>query len=263
MLKAAVNGAAGRMGQRIIGLLAQNPDCRLVCALERADHPRIGTDAGEVAGAGELGVELADQISGSPDVLIDFSSPEACLSRARECAQAGIGLVIGTTGLSAEQDREIESKLAREVPVLKAPNMGLGVNLLFRLVQEVAAALGTDYDVEIVESHHRRKKDAPSGTAQKLAENICEALDLGAEDTIIYGREGLTGERPAEQVGVHAVRGGDIVGEHTVMFAGEGERIELTHRAGSRDLFALGAIRAARFIAQQQPGLYDMQDVLF
>lgn len=259
----AVNGAAGRMGRRIISLLAKAPDSQLVCALERAEHPQLGLEAGQLAGAGDLGVKIGEEITGSPDVLIDFSSPQGCLGRAHQCAEKGIGLVIGTTGFSAEQNREIEQQLAQKIPVLKAPNMSLGVNLLFRLVREVASSLGEEYDVEIVESHHRRKKDAPSGTAQKLAESACEALQWDPQEAITYGREGLTGERPAQQLCIHAVRGGDIVGEHTVMFAGEAERIELTHRASGRDLFARGALRAARFIAEQPPGLYDMQDVLF
>jgi 4-hydroxy-tetrahydrodipicolinate reductase len=263
MLKLAVNGAAGRMGRRIIGLVAESSRFQLVCALEQPEHPEIGTDAGKLAGAEKLGVNVTPHLSGGPDVLIDFSAPKATLRRARECADAKIGLVIGTTGLSAEQEREIETDIARSIPVLKAPNMGLGVNLLFGLVQQVAAALGDDYDVEIIESHHRRKKDAPSGTAGELAKNVCEALGWDADEALTYGREGLTGERPTRQLCVHAVRGGDIVGEHTVLFAGEGERIELTHRASSRDLFARGSLRAARFVAEQPPGSYDMQDVLF
>jgi 4-hydroxy-tetrahydrodipicolinate reductase len=251
------------MGRRIIKLLSEDPECRLVCALERPNHPDLGAAAGGLAGAGDLGVTIQSDIEGSPDVLIDFSSPRGCMERAQECAENGIGMVVGTTGLSEDQEREIEQNLARDIAVLKAPNMGLGINLLFELVKNVAQALGEEFDVEIVESHHRRKKDAPSGTALKLADNACEALGWTPDTSIIYGREGLTGERPERQIAVHAVRGGDIVGEHTVLFAGEGERIELTHRASSRDLFARGAVRAARFVAQQPAGLYTMQDVLF
>lgn len=263
MTKVAVNGAGGRMGQKVISLVAENDDCDLTCALEDSGHAKIGIDAGEFVGAGHLGIPLGYELSKDVDVLIDFSAPQATLDRARECVQNGIAMVIGTTGFSADERSELEETAAQKVPVLIAPNMGLGVNLLFGLVGEVARALGEDYDVEIIETHHRRKKDAPSGTAGKLAENICEAQGWDPDDAVVYGREGLTGERPSNQLGIHAVRGGGVVGEHTVIFAAEGERIELTHRAQGRDLFAQGAVRAALFLADQPAGLYDMEDVLF
>jgi len=263
MLKLAVNGAAGRMGRRIIALIAQEPQCTLVCALERADHPELGKDAGIAAGVSPLDVAIGTEIAGAPQVLLDFSSPDAALARARECARLGVAVVLGSTGLSQAQLEEIELNVAREVPVLTAANMSLGINLLLRLVAEVAAALGTSYDVEIIECHHRLKKDAPSGTALKLAESVCQAMSWDPEQALLYGREGMVGERPRQQVAVHAVRGGDVVGDHTVVFAGEGERIELVHRASNRDVFARGALRAARFLPGRAPGLYGMADVLF
>lgn len=262
MIKTAVNGASGRMGRRIIGLLAEQADCTLVCAVEKPGHPDVGKDAGLVAGTRQLGVSISERVCGAPDVLLDFSGPDACLARAKECAALGTAVLVGTTGLSSGQVQQLERDVAPKVPVLIAPNMSVGVNLLFELIGPVARALGEEYDVEIIETHHRRKKDAPSGTALKLAQTICQALGWDPDQALTYGREGAVGERPRKQLAVHAVRGGDVVGEHTVIFAGEGERIELTHRAGSRDVFARGAIRAARFLAGRPPGLYSMKDVL-
>ncbi len=263
MTRIAMNGAAGRMGRRIVGLIEEKSECELVCAIESKDHSLIGQDAGKIAGSDELGVTLQTEMDNTPDVLIDFSAPEACMQRARECVERGIAMVVGTTGFDSEQKRTLENEVAEQIPVLIAPNMGLGVNLLFQLTQQVAEALSDGYDVEIIETHHRRKKDAPSGTAGKLAENVCEARGWDREKAITHGREGLIGERPEDQVGVHAVRGGGVVGDHTVVFAGEGERIELTHRAQSRDLFAQGALSAALYLDGQDNGLFSMQDVLF
>ncbi len=259
-MRVAVSGAAGAMGLRVIALIAAAPDMELAAAIDRADHPDAGRDAGLLARVGELGVPLGAELTGEPDVAIDFSIPAATLALARQCAEKGVPLLIGTTGLPAETRSEIETDVASRVPVLIAANMSLGVNLLMRLVETAAKAL-PGYDVEIVEAHHRRKKDAPSGTAKELANRLLEALGRG-EEALIYGREGIVGARTGEEIAVHAVRGGDIVGDHTVLFAGDGERIELTHRASSRDVFAQGALRAARFLAEQQPGLYSMQDVL-
>jgi len=262
MIRIGVNGAAGRMGRRIIALVTEQDDLALACALECSGHPDLGKDAGAVAGIEPLGVNIAEGMAGRPEVLIDFTTPQSTLQRAREGAQEGVALVIGTTGVSGEQKQEIEQQIASRVPVLTAPNMSIGMNLMFGLAGQVARALGEDYDVEIVEMHHRRKKDAPSGTALRLAERVCEGMSWKPEEVIIHGREGMTGERPARQLAVHAVRGGDATGDHTVIFAGEGERIELVHRASSRDVFARGAIRAARFLAGKPPGLYAMGDVL-
>jgi 4-hydroxy-tetrahydrodipicolinate reductase len=261
-MKVAVNGAAGAMGRRIISLLSEKADCRLVCALERGDHPSLGQDAGVLAGTGTVGVPLTTRLGGQPDVLVDFSAPESTMARARECAAAGTAVVIGTTGLSEDQVAELRQKVAARVPVLVTPNMSIGVNLLFRLVGEVAKALGDGYDIEIVEAHHRRKKDAPSGTAAELARRICAALDRDPAAVLRFGREGICGPRTLDEIGVHAILGGDIVGDHTVIFAGEGERVELVHKASSRDVFARGAIRAATFLAGRKPGIYTMQDVL-
>jgi len=261
-MKLAVSGAAGAMGKRIISLLSETKGCRLVAALERPGHPDLGKDAGLVAGVGQLGVPISTEMSGEPDVLVDFSAPEATIARARECADRSIALLVGTTGLSAQQQQEIERRVAARAPVLIAPNMSLGVNVLLRLVEDVARALGEGYDVEIVEAHHRRKKDAPSGTALELARRVCRALGRDPEAVLSYGRRGLAGPRKPDEVAVHAVRGGDIVGDHTVLFAGDGERVELTHRVTSRDVFARGAIRAALFLAGKPPGVYSMQDVL-
>jgi 4-hydroxy-tetrahydrodipicolinate reductase len=248
------------MGQRVIALIAAAADMELVAAVDRPDHPDLGRDAGLLARVGELGVPLSGKLTGKPDVAIDFSAPAATLALARDCARVGVPLLIGTTGLPTETRAEIEGKIAARIPVLVAANMSLGVNLLLRLVETAARAL-PGYDAEIIEAHHRRKKDAPSGTARELANRLLEALGRG-EGALIYGREGNVGARTSEEIAIHAVRGGDIVGDHTVLFAGEGERIELTHRASSRDVFAQGALRAARFLVQQGPGLYSMQDVL-
>jgi 4-hydroxy-tetrahydrodipicolinate reductase len=260
-MKIAVNGAAGAMGRRVVGVVAGADDCRLVAALERSGHPELGRDAGLVAGQGELGVPIADELTAEADALIDFSSPEATVARARQCAEAGAALVIGTTGLSDGQLAELSGHLAERVPVLIASNMSVGINLLFRLIQRVARALPAGYDVEIVEAHHRRKKDAPSGTALEMARQLRDALDR-PEDVLVYGRRGAVGPRKPSEIGIHAVRGGDIVGDHTIIFAGEGERLELTHRAGSRDIFARGALQAARFLVGKPAGVYSMADVL-
>jgi 4-hydroxy-tetrahydrodipicolinate reductase len=257
----ALNGAAGAMGRRIICLLEEDPRCELAAALERPGHPELGRDAGELAGRGVLGVGLSADMQAEADVLVDFSAPAAAVARAIECAGKGMAVLVGTTGLTPDQRQAIE-RLADDVPVLIASNMSLGVNLMFRLAAEAAAALPEGYDIEIVEAHHHRKKDAPSGTALTLAERICEALGRDPHEALCYGRQGAVGARPEGQIGIHAVRGGDIVGEHTVILAGEGERLEITHTATSRDIFARGAIRAAAFLASREAGLYTMRDVV-
>jgi 4-hydroxy-tetrahydrodipicolinate reductase len=262
MIRVAVNGAAGRMGRRVVALLAEQEDMQLVCALERQEHPDRGRDAGLLAGIGERGVKIDDRLSGKPQVLIDFSAPEGTVARAREASAQGVALVIGTTGLTEEQVGIIKSEAAGRVAVLVAPNMSIGMNVMFELVGRVASALGQDYDIEIVEMHHRRKKDAPSGSALKLAQCVCQAMDWKKDEVLVCGREGVTGERPRRQVAVMALRGGDVVGDHTVIFAGDGERIELTHRASSRDVFARGAIKAARAIVGMPPGFYALKDLL-
>ncbi len=263
-MKIAVSGAAGRMGRRIIALAYDNHDIEISAALETDSNPLIGQDVGSVAGIGSIGIPISnnvDDVVSNSDVLIDFSSPEATIEHLRVVNKAGKAIVIGTTGLSEEQRLEV-THLARTTKCLMAPNMSLGVNLLFNLVEKVAKALGDNYDVEIVESHHNQKKDAPSGTANKLAEIIASSLNRDLNQVGVYGRHGIIGARKPSEIGVMALRGGDIVGEHTVMFVTGGERLELIHRAHSRDSFAKGAIQAALWIYDKPAGLYDMRDVL-
>jgi len=261
MLKIAVNGAAGRMGQRLVALIAETGDLELAAALEFESHPMLGGDAGDVAGLGRLGILLTPKLATRPDVLIDFSSPASAVARARECATAGTALVVGTTGLSPEQFATLQ-QAASKVPCVVAPNMSVGINVLAKLVRQAAAALGPEFDVEVIEAHHRFKKDAPSGTAIQLAKAAADGLGRNYDQAAVHGRRGITGERSRQEIGMHAVRAGDIVGEHTILFGALGEHLELRHSAHSRDTFARGAIRAARFVAGKKPGLYTMDDVL-
>ena len=264
MADVVVAGAAGRMGTRIIACLREEPQLRLVAALEAAGHPALGRDAGEVAGAGHLGVPIgsdAKAVLTGGRVLIEFSVAEASLDHLRIVAAVGGRAVIGTTGFTAEQRGEI-GRLAGHCAILLSPNMSVGVNLVFKLLAIMARALGGEYDVEITEIHHRMKQDAPSGTALRMAEIVAEALGRDLDRVAVYGRRGQPGARTREEIGILSLRSGDVVGEHTVSFGALGERIELTHRAGSRDTFARGALRAARFIVDRAPGLYSMQDVL-
>jgi 4-hydroxy-tetrahydrodipicolinate reductase len=258
-----VAGAAGRMGSRIVAL-HREAGLRLAAALEAPGHRALGRDAGELAGAGVLGVPLTTDAAAAitrDRVLVEFSVPEASLEHLRLVARAGARAVIGTTGFSAAQREEIAT-LARQAAILVAPNMSVAVTLAFSLLRTMAKALGDDYDVEITEVHHRYKKDAPSGTAVRMAEIVAEALGRDLRKVGVYGREGLPGERNAREIGVMSLRSGDVVGEHTVSFGTLGERLELTHRAHSRDTFARGALRAVRWIAGRGPGLYSMHDVL-
>jgi 4-hydroxy-tetrahydrodipicolinate reductase len=264
VVELVVAGAAGRMGGRVIALARDAVDLRVSGAFERPGHPQLGRDAGEVAGAGPLGVPIAADpgpLLAPGRVLVEFTAPDATLEHLRLAADRGAAAVVGTTGLQAPQVDELR-RLAARVPIMFSPNMSVGVNLAFRVLALMAKALGDDYDVEITEIHHRMKRDAPSGTAAKMAEVIAEALGRRIAEVGVYGRHGLVGERSAKEIGVHALRGGDVVGEHTVVFGTVGERLELTHRAHSRDTFAQGALRAARFVAAAPPGLYSMHDVL-
>ena len=264
MIELVVAGAAGRMGGRIIALARESPDLAVVAALERPGHPALGKDTGEVAGPGRLAVPItADPgpVLTRERVLVEFTAPEATIEHLRVAAAQGARAVIGTTGLSAAQQDEVRA-LAGRTAVVYSPNMSVGVNLAFRVLAVMARALGDDYDVEITEIHHRMKKDAPSGTAVKMAEVIAEALGRDLGQVGVYGRHGMVGERGSKEIGVHALRGGDVVGEHTVVFSTLGERLELTHRAHTRDTFARGALRAVRFAASARPGLYSMADVL-
>jgi 4-hydroxy-tetrahydrodipicolinate reductase len=224
----------------------------------------VGEDAGERVGLGRLGVPVAgtpEEVISAGDVLIDFTAPEAALTGIRAAASWDKAAVIGTTGLAGEALEEV-LELGKRIPLVLAPNMSVGVNLMFRIAAEMARALGDDYDVEILETHHRFKKDAPSGTALKLAERLAEALGRELEGAAVYQRRGMIGERGRKEIGIQALRAGDVTGEHTVVFGGMGERLELTHKAHNRDNFARGALRAARWVVNQPPGTYDMQDVL-
>ncbi|MEW6715297.1 MAG: 4-hydroxy-tetrahydrodipicolinate reductase [Nitrospirota bacterium] len=264
MLNLIVSGAAGRMGGRIITLANDNKESKIIGALERKDHPKIGSDAGETAGVGKINVALSgdiNDIKAKADVLIDFSEPTTAVKLVKAAADEGIAMVIGTTGLSSEAVETIKS-CSGKIPIVVAPNMSVGVNLLLKVLKDVARVLGDDYDVEIIEAHHRLKKDAPSGTALRMAQVIADALGRNLEETAVYSRKGIIGERTKKEIGMQTIRAGDIVGEHTVLFGGIGERIEITHKASSRDTFAGGALKAAMWVRKQPPGLYDMQDVL-
>jgi 4-hydroxy-tetrahydrodipicolinate reductase len=264
MTDVVVAGAAGRMGSRLVALVHEDPELRLVGALEAPGHAAIGRDAGEQAGVGRAGVAIGGDpaaVIGKDRVLIEFSVPEATLGHLRMVSAAGGRAVIGTTGFSPAQRQEIATLTERSA-ILLSPNMSVGVNVAFKILADMARLLGDDYDVEITEVHHRFKKDAPSGTALGMAEAVAAALGRDLAQTAVYGRQGVPGERTRKEIGVLAVRSGDVVGEHTVSFGALGERLELTHRAHSRDNFARGALRAVRFIATARPGLYSMQHVL-
>jgi len=260
MIDIGVTGAAGRMGRRLIALAREESDLRVVAAVERAGAPQVGRDAGEVAGIGPIGVPISAALDTVPQVLIDFSAATATTGWTATCRQKGIALVIGTTGLGPDVHAAIDAA-ARDIAILQAANMSLGVNVLIKIAAQVAAMLGEDYDIEILESHHRFKKDAPSGTALALAEAIVKATKRGTSD-LSYGRRGDNVPRRPREIGIHAMRLGDEVGKHTVHFAALGERVELTHTATNRDTFARGALRAARWLADQRPGRYTMADVL-
>ena len=264
MIKVGVTGAAGRMGRTLVQAIDEAPDLELGAALERSDSDFLGADAGELAGVGRLNVAIGADIGavlGAFDVLIDFTVPAATLVHARQCAAAGKALVIGTTGFDDAGLVDIRAA-SEQVPILMAPNMSVGVNLVFKLLQIAAATLGDSVDIEVIEAHHRHKIDAPSGTAVRMGEILADATGRKLADVAVYGREGITGERKRETIGFETIRAGDIVGDHTVLFAGLGERIEITHRAHSRMNFAQGALRACRFLADAEPGMYDMQGLL-
>lgn len=264
MTKIAVAGIAGKMGTIIARLVIESPDLELAGATEVAGNGAIGKTPQDALGlkcaSFKIESDVAKAVKGA-DVFIDFTSPEASSLAAEICSASGVACVIGTTGLSPAQTERL-TNAAKNIPIVYAPNMSLGVNLLKKLVEQAAAALGEDYDIEIVEAHHNMKADAPSGTALLLAKAAAAARGLNYDSAAVYGREGKTGARPKNQIGVMTLRGGDIVGEHTVLFAGPGERIELIHRAHTRETFARGALRAARWVAGKPPKLYSMADVL-
>lgn len=264
MLRIGVAGAAGKMGGRITALSREYEGLGLAAAFEKKGHKDIGKDIGGVVGAGEMGISLSEGIAGiidDVDMIIDFTSIESTKENLALAAAKKKAMVIGTTGFSKDDLQEMDASL-RGIPCVMASNMSLGVNLLLKVLQDVARVLGNDYDVEIVESHHRLKKDAPSGTALKMAQAISDALERNLDDVAVFARKGIIGARTQREIGIQTVRAGDIVGEHTVLFGGLGERIEITHKASSRDTFARGALKAALWLAGKPAGLYDMQDVL-
>lgn len=260
----AVTGAAGRMGRILIEAIDAANGCELAAAIERPESSLIGADSGELAGLGKNGVTVVGDITAVTtefDVLIDFTAPQATLNNAKVCAQSGKKIVIGTTGFSSDQKATLLEVLAT-VPACMAANYSVGVNLCFSLLDKAAQVMGGDVDIEIYEAHHRHKVDAPSGTALRMGEVVAQALDRDLDKVAVYGREGQTGARDRDTIGFATVRAGDIVGDHTVMFCAEGERVEISHKASSRMSFARGAVRAANWINNQNVGLYDMQDVL-
>lgn len=262
MTKLAIAGAAGRMGTAIIQAVQARPDMQIAIALERSGSDLIGADAGELAGISRLEVPILDSLAAPEfDVMIDFTNPGATLQHVEQCRERRARMVIGTTGLGDADRRRIE-KAAEKIAIVLAPNMSVGVNLCLGLLQMAARTLGDSVDIEVVEAHHRHKVDAPSGTALRMGEVVADALGRTLEQDGVYCREGVTGERARRTIGFSTIRGGDIVGEHTVMFIGDGERVEVAHKATSRIIFANGALRAADWLMERENGLYDMQDVL-
>ncbi|KIX11696.1 4-hydroxy-tetrahydrodipicolinate reductase [Dethiosulfatarculus sandiegensis] len=264
MVKVAVAGAAGRMGRRILALSAAHEEAVPVSGFEAPNSEYVGRPLSELAGVASLEGVVADSAEKAleiADVLVDFTVPEATMQNLAVAARLGKACVIGTTGLSVEEREKIAS-YAKEIPVVFAPNMSVGMNLMFKLAGMITKVLGPDYALEVLEAHHDQKKDAPSGTAVKIIDELAKQRGWDVDEVCAHGRKGLVGARPKEEIGVSVIRGGDIVGEHTVYYIGQGERLELTHKAQSRDTFVQGAIRAAVWISQKEPGLYDMPDVL-
>ena len=262
-ISVAIAGASGRMGQMLIEAVRAAEDCVLSGALDIAASPAIGHDAGAFAGQTTGVLITADIAQGLKNsrVLIDFTRPEGTMAHLAVCRANGVAMVIGTTGFTDSQKAEI-AEAAKHIPIMMAPNMSVGVNVTLKLLEMAAKALATGYDIEIIEAHHRHKVDAPSGTALKMGEVIADALGRDLKDCAVYAREGVTGERDPSSIGFATIRGGDIVGDHTVLFAGTGERIEITHKSSSRSTYAQGSLRAARFLVGQKSGLFDMFDVL-
>ncbi len=264
MIKLIVAGACGKMARQIMTLAAQDRDFKIAGAFEAESHPEVGKSLGNILGIPSLSIPVSaslKEVIEKGDILIDFTHRDATPLHVKLCRSHKKGMVIGTTGLSDAALRDI--KTASEViPVVQSPNMSAGVNLLFKLVELVSSTLSDDYDIEIVESHHRHKKDAPSGTALELARRAAQGRKVKLTDMAVYGRQGLTGERKRGTIGIHALRGGDVVGDHTVSFLSDGERIELVHKASSREAFAQGALLAAKFVSKKKSGLFTMQDVL-
>jgi 4-hydroxy-tetrahydrodipicolinate reductase len=264
MVKVIVCGGCGKMGSKVAQLIYQNKDMGLIGIIESPSHPEIGKDWGMSVGLGNTRIIIKDnleEIIQNTDQVVEFTNPKASLQHLEIVSKYKKAMIMGTTGFLPEETEKIKN-LTSDIPFLLSPNMSLGVNLLFKLAAETAAALGDDYDIEIVEAHHRFKKDAPSGTAKKLAQEIAKAKGVNLDEVAIYGREGIIGERKRGEIGIHSIRSGDITGEHTVMFTALGERLELTHKAHSRDTFAYGTIQAIKFMDGKPAGFYEMKDVL-
>ncbi len=264
MIRVAVVGASGRMGLCLIKATALSAKTELTAAVSRPGSLAVGQDAGELAGISHIGITVTDDLSAAVDlfdVLIDFTRPEPSMEFIEVCRLAGKKVVIGTTGYDDSQKQRIQ-EVAQDIAIVMAPNMSVGVNLTLKLLEMTAQVMGDYTDIEVIEAHHRHKVDAPSGTALRMGEVIADTLGRDLKACAIYGREGVTGERDRKTIGFSTIRAGDIVGEHTVMFADEGERVEITHKATSRMTFANGAVRAAEWLADKTNGLYDMQDVL-
>jgi 4-hydroxy-tetrahydrodipicolinate reductase len=271
MIKVAVTGCAGNMGSRIIRTIHEQDNMEVVLGIEMPNTPLAGKDVGEQIGLGTIGVPIIgsqDLKKGlkekQPDVLVEFTIATATVETVKICAECGVNVVVGTTGLSDEQLKVMHDSIkSNNIKAVISPNMATGVNVFFKLVQEAAKILGNDYDVEIIEAHHHNKQDAPSGTAKRAAELIAESLELDLNQNAVYGREGMVGKRKPNEIGIHAIRGGDIVGDHTAIFAGDGERIEVTHRASTRQAFVNGVIRAINYLSTEQTkNIADITDVL-
>ncbi len=270
MINVVVTGACGRMGSKIIKTILKEEDMAVVAAIEVPNTPLEGKDVGETIGIGEIGVEISGAenlkevlLNKKPDVIVDFTIAKAAVGTIKTSAECGVNLVIGTTGFSDDEIAEITESIEKhQVKAVIAPNMAVGVNVFFKVIKDLAAIIG-DYDVEIIEAHHKHKKDAPSGTAVKAADIIAQQLNRNMGKVGVYGRKGIVGERTVDEIGVHAVRGGDIVGDHTVLFAGDGERLEIVHRAHSRQAFVIGVIKAVKYVVNADEGrVSDMGDVL-
>ena len=265
MIGVIINGACGRMGRLIIRGVSEQADMEIAGAIAFSGHPQIGSDAGVVAGIGEIGVAVTgnlEDVLESADVVIEFSKPEATLQHLREVVNADKAMVIATTGFDSDELATV-NELASQIRCVMAPNMSLGVNVMIQALELIAKALGDDYDIEVIEAHHNHKADSPSGTALRLAETVAAALERDLDEVGVYGRHGIVGARPKKQIGIHAVRGGDIAGDHTVLFATEGEQLSVVHRAHSPEAFAKGAIRAAKWVIDAPKGLHDVSEVLF
>ena len=265
MIRVVITGICGRMGRCITRCVAQQTDMQLVGAIQYPSHPHIGSDAGVVAGIGDIGVPITGKLGDvlqNADVVIEFSKPEAALEYLQQVVNIDKAIVIGTTGFDSDELATVKA-LASDIRCVMAPNMSLGVNVMIQALDLIAKALGDDYNIEVIEAHHSHKVDSPSGTALRLAEMVTETLGQDLGEVGIYGRRGIIGVRPKKQIGIHAVRGGDIAGDHTVLFTTEGEQLSIVHRSHSREAFAKGAIRAARWVVNAPKGLHDVSEILF